>query len=187
MNKTHILATVGALILASVASPAQAADRRYPLAYVQKVEITEPSGRTAWEDKDVLDCDDVVLTEEDVRYALQHMRRVSWKAYDPENTDTTGCKGSALVTFQNGKVLAMGVEPTGRISTQEYDAQMKPSASPSGFYDCAPCGERKMALLKDALYRAHERALRKLAAEGKFPPDEVERRLKWFRESREKP
>jgi hypothetical protein len=44
-----------------------------------------------------------------------------------------------------------------------------------------------MALLKDALYRAHERALRKLAAEGKFPPDEVERRLKWFRESREKP
>lgn len=76
MNKTHILATVAALILAAVASPAQAADRRYPLAYVRKVEITEPSGRTAWEDKDVLDCDDVVLTEEDVRYALQHMRRV---------------------------------------------------------------------------------------------------------------
>ena len=164
MNKTHIFVTVAALILAAVACPAQAADRRYRLAYVQKVKVIEPSGRTAWENKDILDCDDVVLTEEDVRYALQHMRRVSWKAYDPENTDTTGCHGSALVTFQNGNILAMGIEPTGRISTQEYDAKMKLTASPPGFYDCAPCGKRKMALLKDALYRAHERALRKLAA-----------------------
>ncbi|MBD9665801.1 hypothetical protein J2W37_006322 [Variovorax paradoxus] len=187
MNKTSIFVTVAALIVAVGASSAQAADRRYPIAYVQKVEVTEPSRRTAWENKDFLNCDDVVLTEEDVRYALRHMRRVSWKSYAPENTDTTGCEGSALVTFKNGRVLAMGIEPTGRISTAEYDAKMKLTGSPAGFYECDPCKTRKMALLKDALNRADERRLKGLEAEGKIPPGEAEHRLKMLRASREKP
>ncbi|WP_019652927.1 hypothetical protein [Variovorax atrisoli] len=183
MNKFNSL-IVTTLIVATGIAVAEAADRRYPLAYVQKIEITEPSRRTAWEDKDFLDCDDVVLTEEDVRYALLHMRRVSWSAYAPENTDTTGCKGSVLVTFKNGKILAMGIEPTGRITTAEYDTGMKVTASPAGFYECDPCRERKMKLLKDALYRADERRLKKLEAEGKIPPGEAERRLKTLRASR---
>lgn len=183
MNKFNALVAT-TLIAAAGTSSAQAADRRYPVAYVQKVEITEPSRRTAWEDKDFLDCDDVVLTEEDVRYALLHMRRVSWNAYAPENTDTTGCKGSALVTFKNGRILAMGIEPTGRISTGELDSKMNSTASPPGFYECDPCRERKMKLLKDALYRADERRLKKLETEGKIPPGEAERRLKALRTSR---
>lgn len=173
-----------ALVTATATVPARAADRRYPIAYVQKVEVTNPSGNTAWEDKDFLACDDVVLTEEDVRYALRHMRKVSWNAYAPENTDTTGCKGSALVTFKNGRILAMGIEPTGRITTAEYDAGMKITASPAGFYECDPCRERKMKSLKDALYRADERRLKKLEAEGKIPPGEAERRLKTLQTSR---
>ncbi|UVH61019.1 hypothetical protein NWF24_16840 [Variovorax paradoxus] len=183
MNKFNALVAT-TLIAAAGTSSTQAADRRYPIAYVQKVEITEPSRRTAWEDKDFLDCDDVVLTEEDVRYALQHMRRVSWNAYAPENTDTTGCKGSALVTFKNGRILAMGIEPTGRISTGELDSKMNSTASPPGFYECDPCRERKMKLLKDALYRADDRRLKKLEAEGKIPPGEAERRLKTLRAGR---
>jgi hypothetical protein len=123
MNKASIFRVAAVLVMATV-FPAQAADRLYPIAYVQKVEVTEPSDRTAWEDKDFLNCDDVVLTEEDVRYALRHMRRVSWKAYAPENGNTVGCKGGALVTFKNGRAFSMGIEPTGRISTAEYDAKM---------------------------------------------------------------
>lgn len=181
----NLVATI--LIVAAGTSSAQAADKRYPIAYVLKVEVTHPSHRSAWENKDFLNCDDVVLAEEDVRYALRHMRKVSWKAYDPENTDTTGCEGHALVTFKNGRVLAMGIEPTGRISTAEFDAKMKPTASPPGFYECDPCRRRKMALLKDALDRADERRLKRLEAEGQIPPGEAERRLKWVRAERDKP
>ncbi|WP_422086547.1 hypothetical protein [Variovorax sp.] len=184
MKKTEML-LAGAVL--GVAAVAQAADKRYPIAYVQSVEITDPSRRTAWEDKDFLNCDDVVLTQEDVRYALQHMRRISEKSYDPENMGSTGCKGSALVTFKNGRVLAMGIEPTGRISTGEFDRKMNPTASPPGFYECHPCGERKMALLKDALNRADERRLKRLEAEGQMAPGEAERRLKVLRASRDKP
>ncbi|KQW57104.1 hypothetical protein [Variovorax sp. Root411] len=187
MNKTNILMTAAALVVAAAILPAKAADRRYPIAYVQKVEVTEPSRRSAWENKEFLNCDDVVLTEEDVRYALRHMRRVSWRAYDPENTDTTGCEGGALVTFKNGRILAMGIEPTGRISTAEYDAKMKLSASPAGFYECDPCRKRKMALLKDALNRADERRLKRLEAEGAIPAGEAERRLKMLRADRDQP
>ncbi|SEF27757.1 hypothetical protein ABL840_16625 [Variovorax sp. NFACC27] len=183
MKKINICMTAAVLLFAAT-FPAEAADRRYPIAYVQKVEVTNPSRRTAWEDKDFLDCDDVVLTEEDVRYALRHMRKVPWKVYDPENTDTTGCQGSALVTFKNGRILAMGIEPTGRITTAEYDAGMKITASPAGFYECDPCRERKMKFLKGALYRADERRLKKLEAEGRIPPGEAERRLKTLRTSR---
>lgn len=186
MKKTEMLLAGAVLAIAAVAH-AHAADRRYPIAYVQKVEITHPSRRTAWEDKDFLNCDDVVLTEEDVRYALQHMRRISWKSYDPGNMETTGCKGSALVTFKNGKILAMGIEPTGRISTGEFDKKMNPTASPPGFYECHPCGERKMALLKDALNRADERRLKRMEAEGRIPPGEAEILLKKTRADRERP
>ena len=187
MSRANILIAAAALFAASALLPAQAADRRYPIAYVQKVEVTHPSERTAWEDKDCLDCDDVVLTEEDVRYALRHMRRVSPKAHDPGNTDTTGCKGGALVTFKNGRVLAIGIEPTGRISTAEYDAKMKLTASPTGYYECDPCRTRKMALLKDALNRADERRMKRFVAEGLVSAAEAERRLKIVRASRENP
>ncbi|MGJ7499699.1 hypothetical protein ACSFBF_05000 [Variovorax sp. ZT5P49] len=181
----NLVATI--LIVAAGTSSAQAADRRYPIAYVQMVEITEPSGRTVWENKDFLNCDDVVLTEEDVLYVLRHMRRVSWRAYDPERTDTTGCEGDALVTFKNGRILAMGIEPNGRALALEYDAKMKLTGSPTSFYECSPCRERKMALLKDALNRADERRLKRLEAEDQIPPGEAERRLKWLRAERDKP
>lgn len=176
-----------AIVMAATAFSVRAADWRYPITYVKQVEITHPSHRSAWENKDFLNCDDVVLTEEDVRYALRNMRRISWKAYDPENMDTTGCEGKALVTFKNGKILAMGIEPTGRISTGEFDKKMNPTASPPGFYECHPCGERKMALLKDALNRADERRLKRMEAEGRIPPGEAEILLKKARADRERP
>ncbi|WP_420824198.1 hypothetical protein [Variovorax gossypii] len=187
MRKKFTFMTAAALILGATAVSVEAADRRYPIAYVQKIEITDPSGRTSWERKDFLSCDDVVLTDEDVRYALRHMRRVSWRAYDPENTDTTGCEGEAIVTFKNGKILAMGIEPNGRISTGEFYAGMKPTASPPNFYECDPCRKRKMALLKDALYRADERRLKRFEAEGKIPPGEAEVRLRKARTEGNKP
>ncbi len=176
-----------ALVGAAGLSSAHAADPRYPIAYVQTVKITLPSHRSAWENKDFLDCDDVVLTEEDVRYALRRMRRVLWRGYDPEKVDTTGCEGEAFVTFKNGRILAMGVEPTRRIATAEYDAKMKVVAGSSSFYECHPCRDRKMTLLKDALNRADERRLKKLVAEGRLSASEAEFRLKRVRDERDKP
>ena len=176
-----------ALVGAAGISSAHAADPRYPIAYVQTVKITLPSHRSAWENKDFLDCDDVVLTEEDVRYALRRMRRVLWRGYDPEKVDTTGCEGEAFVTFKNGRILAMGIEPTGRIATAEYDAKMKVVAGSSSFYECHPCRDRKMTLLKDALNRADERRLKKLVAEGQLSANEAELRLKRLRDGRDKP
>jgi len=176
-----------ALVGAAGLSSAHAADPRYPIAYVQTVKITLPSHRSAWENKDFLDCDDVVLTEEDVRYALRRMRRVLWRGYDPEKVDTTGCEGEAFVTFKNGRILAMGIEPTGRIATAEYDGKMKVVAGSSSFYECHPCRDRKMTLLKDALNRADERRLKKLVAEGQLSASEAELRLKRLRDGRDKP
>ncbi len=187
MTNSRLFMSAAALAVAVISLCAQAADRRYPIGYVKKVEVTHPSHRSAWENKDFLDCDDVVLTEEDVLYALRYMHRISWKAYDPEKMDTTGCEGQALVTFKNGKILAMGIEPTGRISTAEFDSKMKSTASPLGFYECHPCGERKMALLKDALNRADERTLKRMEAEGRIPPGEAEILLKKARADRERP
>lgn len=187
MTNSRLFMTAAALAVAVISLSAQAADRRYPIGYVRKVEVTHPSHRSAWENKDFLDCDDVVLTEEDVLYALRYMHRISWKAYDPEKMDTTGCEGQALVTFKNGKILAMGIEPTGRISTAEFDSKMKSKASPLGFYECRPCGKRKMALLKDALNRADERRLKRMEAEGRIPPGEAEILLKKTRADRERP
>ncbi len=188
MNNIRIPKIAAAFAATAAAFLAQAADRRYPIDYVRKVEITEPSRRnTAWEDKDFLNCDDVVLTRDDVFYALRHMRRVSWKGYDPEKVDATGCEGEAFVTFKNGRILAMGIEPTGRIGTAEYDAQMKIVSGSTSFYECAPCRDRKMSLLKDALYRAHERRLKKLVEEGELSASEAEARLKKAQESRDKP
>ncbi|MDP9600738.1 hypothetical protein ABL840_16820 [Variovorax sp. NFACC27] len=186
MRKINNL-VASALVGAAGISSAHAADPRYPIAYVQTVKITLPSHRSAWENKDFLDCDDVVLTEEDVRYALRRMRRVLWRGYDPEKVDTTGCEGEAFVTFKNGRILAMGIEPTGRIATAEYDAKMKVVAGSSSFYECHPCRDRKMTLLKDALNRADERRLKKLVAEGRLSASEAEFRLKRVRDERDKP
>ncbi|SEK49662.1 hypothetical protein SAMN05518845_101544 [Variovorax sp. YR750] len=173
-----------ALVAATATAQVHAADKRYPLDFVRKIEIIDPSNRSAWENKDFLDCSDVVLTEEDVRYALQHMRRVSEKSYFGEYTEISGCLGGASVTFKNGKVIVIGIEPTGRINIFESNAKLEPTNALESFYDCAPCKERKMALLKDALNRADERRLRRLEAEGKIPPGEAEHRLKVLRNSR---
>jgi hypothetical protein len=166
------------LIVAARASPAQAADRRYPLGSVRKIEIIEPSSGSAWEDKDFLDCADVILTEEDVRYALQHIGRVSRKSYFSEYTERTGCSGGASVTFKNGKIILIGVEPTGRSNIFEADAKLEPTKAPESFYECAPCKDRKMNLLKDALDRADEGRLRKAEAKGLIPAGEAERRIR---------
>ncbi|WP_432731606.1 hypothetical protein [Variovorax sp. W6] len=179
MNKVNIL--LMSLAAAMATGQVHAADKRYPLNSVRKIEIIEPSSGSAWEDKSFLDCSDVILTEEDVRYALQHMRRVSRKSYFSENTERTGCAGGASVTFKNGKIIVIGIEPTGRINTFEADARLEPTSTPGSFYECAPCKDRKMDLLKDALDRADERRLRKAEAEGKIPPGEAERRLRALR------
>jgi hypothetical protein len=107
-------------------------------------------------------------TEEGVRCALQHIRRVSRKSYFSEYTERTGCSGGALVAFKNGKIIVIGVEPPGRINIFEADAKLEPTKAPESFYDCAPCKDRKMKLLTDALDRADERRLRKAEAEGKI-------------------
>ncbi|MGJ7499736.1 hypothetical protein ACSFBF_05185 [Variovorax sp. ZT5P49] len=183
MSSASILG-IAALAVAATVFPVHAADMRYPIANVVKIEITEPSIRSAWENKNFLDCDDVVLTEEDVRYALRHMRKVPEKSYFDEYAERTGCLGGARVTFKNGKTIAIGIEPTGRINTFELNAKLKPTSGPETYYECQPCKARKMGLLKDALDRADERRLRKLEAEGKIPPGEAERRLKTLRASR---
>ncbi|MET3177697.1 UNVERIFIED_ORG: hypothetical protein ABIC43_000836 [Variovorax guangxiensis] len=170
-----------ASVFAAATVQVHAADKRYPLASLKKIEVIAPSSGSAWEDKDFLDCTDVVLTEEDVRYALQHIRRVSRKSYFSEYTERTGCSGGASVTFKNGKFIVIGVEPTGRINIFEADANLEPTKAPESFYECAPCKDRKMDLLKDALDRADERRLRKAEAEGKIPPGEAERRLRALR------
>lgn len=183
MRKVIILAVT--LVALAMALSVHAADKRYPAAFVRSIKIDNPSGKTAWENKDFLDCQDVVLTVEDVFFALRHMRRVSKRAYLVPQTQETGCEGSALVTFKNGKILAMGIEPTGRISTAELDEALGPTSDPGNYYDCEPCNDRKMALLKDALNRADERRLKRLETEGKIPPGQAEPRLKALRESRE--
>lgn len=81
----------------------------------------------------------------------------------------------------------MGIEPNGRILALEYDAKTKVAGSPTSFYECSPCRARKMALLKDALYRAGERRLKKLVAEGQLSASEAQTRLKRARDSRDKP
>lgn len=182
MSKAHILAA--ALVAVAAVVPAHAADKRYPVSAVKKIEIVNASNGSAWENKDYLDCADVVLTEEDVRYALRYMRKVSEKSYSSEDTERTGCSGGASVTFRNGKIIVIGIEPTGRINVFEANAKLEPTSAPESFYDCKPCSNRKMAQLKDALGRADERRLKKLEAEGKIPPGEADRRLKVLKSSR---
>lgn len=178
MNKIGIL-----VIALLTAATAHAADKRYPVARVQKVEITTPSAHSAWENKDFLDCNDVVLTEKDVLFALRHMRRVSEKSFFSEETARTGCEGEARVVFANGKIILIGVEPTGRISTLDVDAQSKPvGRRPNSFYECEPCAARMDMILQGARNRADERRLKRLEAEGKIPPGEAEVRLKRSRE-----
>jgi len=185
MTKAGILLLT--LFTAATTASTYAADKRYPLYSVEKIEIVDPSSRSAWEDKNFLDCSDVILTEEDVRHALKHMRRISKKSYFSEETERTGCSGGASVTFRNGKIIVIGIEPTGRINTFEANAKLEPTAVPGSFYDCDPCRKRKMALLKDALNRADERRLKKLEAEGAIPHGEAERRLKILRADRDQP
>jgi len=64
---------------------------------------------------------------------------------------------------------------------------MKVVAGSSSFYECHPCRDRKMTLLKDALNRADERRLKKLVAEGRLSASEAEFRLKRVRDERDKP
>lgn len=155
-----------------MASPIHAADARYSAKNIQKINIFAPSSSNpAWEDKKWLDCDDVILTEEDVRYALQHIRRISEKAYfSEENMDRSGCSGGASVTFKSGKIIVMDIEPTGRIRIFEANRKLEPLEVPSRYYDCAPCNKRKMHLLQDALDRATERRLKELKRLGRLPP-----------------
>ncbi|WP_454709385.1 hypothetical protein [Delftia acidovorans] len=159
------------VIAMTLVSTAHAADARYPVRQVQRIDIIEPSGGSSWEDKNWLDCDDVILTEKDVRYALQHIRRISEKSYfSEENMDRSGCSGGASVTFKNGKIIVMDIEPTGRIRIFETTNKLKAIGKPSRYYDCAPCKKRKMDLLQDALDRATERRLKELKRQGRLPP-----------------
>ena len=162
--------TVTVISAMAIASMLHAADARYPVRQVQKIDIIEPSGGSSWEDKIWLDCNDVILTEEDVRYALQHMRKISEKHYFGEYMERTGCSGGASVKFKSGKIIVMGIEPTGRINLFEANKKLDPIGVPGSFYDCQPCNKRKMDLLQDALDRATERRLKELKRQGRRPP-----------------
>ena len=70
MRKVNIFAVT--LVTVAMALSAHAADKRYPATFVKSIKIDEPSGKTAWENKDFLDCQDVVLTDEDVLYAVSY-------------------------------------------------------------------------------------------------------------------
>ncbi|WP_279214001.1 hypothetical protein [Delftia acidovorans] len=154
----------------TMVSSLYAGDARYPVKTIQKIDIISPSESSSWASKNWLDCDDVVLTEEDVRYALQHIRRISRKAFFSEDRERTGCAGSASVRFQNGKLIVIGVEPTGFINIFEATETLKPKSISESFYDCPPCNKRKMDLLQDALDRATERRLKELKRQGRLPP-----------------
>jgi hypothetical protein len=154
----------------TLVSTAHAADARYPVRQVQKIDIISPSESSSWASKNWLDCDDVVLTEEDVRYALQHIRRISRKEFFSEDRERTGCSGSASVRFQNGRLIVIGVEPSGFVNIFEATETLKPKSIPESFYDCAPCNKRKMDLLQDALDRATEQRLKELKRQGRLPP-----------------
>ena len=154
----------------TMVSSLYAADARYPVKTIQKIDIVSPSESSSWESKNWLDCDDVVLTEEDVRYALQHIRRISRKEFFSEDRERTGCSGSASVRFQNGKLIVIGVEPSGFINIFEATETLNPKSIPESFYDCTPCNRRKMDLLQDALDRATERRLKELKRQGRLPP-----------------
>lgn len=185
MKKIDMLLT--ALIATATGALAHAADKRYPLDSVKKIEIIEPSSGSVWENKDLLDCSDVILTEDDVRYALRHIRRVTEKAFFSDETEKTGCSGGASVTFSTGKIIVIGVEPTGRINIFEANAKLEPTAAPERYYECDPCRKRKMILLQDAFDRADERRLRKLEAQGRISSAEAELLRQKARSARKAP
>ncbi len=176
-----------AALLFAVGYPANAADKRYRIDSVKSIEVIEPSNGSVWENKDLLDCSDVVLTEDDVRYALRHIRRVTEKAFFSEKTERTGCSGGASVTFSNGKIIVIGVEPTGRINIFEADAKLEPTGAPESYYECDPCRTRKMILLQDAFDRADERRLKKLVGQGRVSSAEAELLLQKARSARKGP
>ncbi len=171
MNPYRIFSWVAISAIAiATTSTLHAKDVRYPINIIQKIDIISPSESSSWESKNWLDCDDVILTEEDVRYALQHMRRILRKSFFSENRERTGCSGSASVRFNNGKIIVIGVEPTGYINIFEASEQLEPKGTPESFYDCDLCKKRKMGLLKDALDRATERRIKELKKQGRIPP-----------------
>ena len=184
---TRIGMLLAALVATAAGALTHAADKRYPLDSVKKIEVVEPSNGSVWENKDFLDCSDVVLTEDDVRYALRHIRRVTEKAFFSEKTERTGCSGGASVTFSNGKIIVIGVEPTGRINIFEADAKLEPTGAPESYYECGPCRTRKMILLQDAFDRADERRLKKLVAQGRVSSAEAELLLQKARSARKGP
>jgi hypothetical protein len=51
---------MAALVAAATGALVHAADR-YPLDSVKKIEVVEPSSGSVWENKDLLDCSDVVF------------------------------------------------------------------------------------------------------------------------------
>jgi hypothetical protein len=52
---------MAALVAAATGALVHAADKRYPLDSVKKIEVVEPSSGSVWENKDLLDCSDVVF------------------------------------------------------------------------------------------------------------------------------
>lgn len=185
MKRINML--LAAFVATATGALAHAADKRYPLDSVRKIEVIEPSSGSVWENKDLLDCADVVLTEEDVRYALRHIRRVTEKVFFSEETERTGCSGGASVTFSNGKIIVIGVEPTGRINIFEANAKLEPTRAPESYYECNPCRKRKMSLLQDAFDRADERRLKKLVAQGRISSAEAQVLLQKARSGRKGP
>ena len=58
---TRIGMLLAALVATAAGALTHAADKRYPLDSVKKIEVVEPSNGSVWENKDLLDCSDVVF------------------------------------------------------------------------------------------------------------------------------
>jgi hypothetical protein len=111
---------------------------RYSFGKIKAIEIVEASASSPWEDKKFLDCDKVVITEGDVRFAIKHARAVS-KRFFEEELVSFGCHGYARATVANGEVVGVHLQPTGRVMFIPENGRFK---GKTFYYSCARCGEQ---------------------------------------------
>ncbi len=111
---------------------------RYPLAKIEKIETEEKAVTSLLENKNFVDCDKVKIIEEDIRFALKHARPVSQRYFDEELV-SMGCHGYGRVTFRNGDVLGVHLNPSGRVMLIPEKGRY---AKKTFYYSCISCGDR---------------------------------------------
>lgn len=130
-----------AIALTLSITPTWAAEQRFVMPAIATIEITEASGRTLIERKELHDCSTFVLRENDVRYALRHSRRVSRQTFD-EQLVSIGCYGSAQLAFRDGSGALAVIEPTGRM-TLSFERGAR--SGRTYYFGCSACQDRAFA------------------------------------------